>query len=557
MGEGLFRFVFNTLQPRMAQPDTRFYLPTVLTGLTDEDGDKVLPLHSDSWPIGPLEDDSAVTVTTIFHDEFYLYLKNVLIRKHPEEFDPRITSDQFDVIATPGNDKPQLNLSKAKVEGLENARLESDLTVQRAGNGYTSTVTIAFGKFPDLPQALTVSGEYVLDQSLSMADSGKKTVTAQQEKKAPFDWPTFDLSCSGSFQSFVTTLWAEVDWTLSVDGQGQPRIEIDEIRLRGQHTGDEPTLTLDTVSVDKSDPGLLPKELEKAAKTAFDSKAGREGLIARIKETLDEQHNRDSLARELTTNLSSVLDRSIGPAAGGKSVDDSIFARLGSAVNNSASDYYLPAVIFGVTSPKLDPYQLSSIPFQVEVWDTPVDVALNDCALAGIADAIAPADDLVFDPGVTARVWFSTLPDQSTVRYRDADGREQTGTLHAPLKLTGNAVVTIEGQDPIQGPFTVTVASATADTVLPTSGGAHNALDTLTITCTSLSIDADPGNIDINVDIGDSFKDLVNEQLNTTENRKRIVDEINKKLGESGTLTDLGNTISENVRSTITSRLDG
>ncbi|MBY8858548.1 hypothetical protein K7711_18865 [Nocardia sp. CA2R105] len=556
MGESLFRFVFNTLQPRMAVAGTKFYLPTVLSGLTDDHGHKVLPLRSDSWPIGPLQDQGAIAVAGVFGDSFKAYW-SFLIARHPDEFDPRVEADQFDVIETPGNDKPTLNLSNVTVDGLQNARLEPDLVVARAGSGYTSTVTIAFGTFPELPQELTITGDYTLTQSLSMADEGTRTVTAQQEKKAPFAWPTFDYSCAGTFSLFVTTLWAEVDWTLEVDGQGRPIIAISRIRLRGKQVGDDPALTLGPVTVDKYDPGLQPDVLEPAVTQAFGDPNARTELLARIGETLNEQNNRDSLAREPTKNLSSVLDRSIGPAAGGNTVDDSIFARFGSAVNNSASDYYLPAVIFGVTSPKLDPYQLSSIPFQVEVWDTPVDVALNDCALAGIADAIAPADDLVFDPGVTARVWFSTLPDKSTVRYRDAGGHEQTGTLTAPLRLTGTAVVTIEGQDPIQGPFTVTVASATADTVLPTSGGAHNALDTLTITCTSLSIDADPGNIDINVDIGDSFKDLINQELNTTENRKKIVDEINKRLGESGTLTDLGNTISENVRGTITSRLDG
>ncbi|QQQ73404.1 hypothetical protein IOD16_19030 [Saccharothrix sp. 6-C] len=555
MSEGLFRFVFNTLQPRMAEPGTRFYLPTVLSGLTGSDGGTVLPLHADQWRLGALDGDATrTTLNDMFTDAFQSTF-DWMVDTEPEDFDPTIDdSDRYTTIPTPGREAPNLNASGTTVEGLQNARLEPDLDVDRDGTGYTSRITIAFGTFADQPQAVTVSGGFQLDQWLSIADADTGQVTADA-RRAPFAWPTFDLVSTGSFTLSVTDLWADVDWSVTID-QGQPVITVDQLTVRGAEQDSRPTLTLTDVAFDQTD--YINKDVwKKAAEKAFGSDDGQRELVRCLQDTLNEPDNRDNLARGLTDNLRSVLDRSIGTADDSTSVDDNLFQRFRQAVNNPDSDYYLPAGVFAVTSPALDPYQPDTISFQVTLLDTQTSIDLTDNLLVGAANALAPAGRLAFDPGVRATVELSTLADGTTVKVTEPDGHKETKTLSAPLTLSGTVSVAIGDDDPFSGPYTVTIADATVDVTLPTSGGADNALDTLTITCTALTVEADLDDITITAEVGDSFQDIINKELNKPDNKQQVLNRINQELTTPSTLADLGATITTNVRAMLTARLDG
>ncbi|GAA1304169.1 hypothetical protein [Saccharothrix xinjiangensis] len=553
MGEGLFRFVFNTLQPRMAQAGTRFYLPTVLTDLTDDGGDRVLPPHADRWQLGTLTGDTGTSVTGLLVSGFNATFGREIKKG---QIDPPVTLGQFKGIPTPGQEEPTLDVSDATVDGLQNARLEPELTVTREGAGYRSRVTIAFGTFPDLPQAVTLTGTYRLAQSISIEDTKTKQVTTEHHT-APFDWPTFVAAGSGTFQVSVTDLWADVDWTLTLDGEGQPAVGIDALTVRGAAEDGHPTLTLDQLTPEPNNPYADPSIWKNAATEAFTSAQGQAELVARIQDTLNQPDNRDDLARGLTTNLRSVLDRTVGTASGSASVDDNLFDRFRAAVNDPGSDYYLPAAVFGITSPTLDPYSPDEIDFQVDVLGTPTSVTLTDNRMVGAANALTPAGNLAFDPGVTATALLSTLPDGTEVEVRDPEGRQEDRTLTAPLTLTGTATVTISDQDPFDGPYTVTVSHASVDITLPTSGGSHNALDTLTITCTALAVSADTDDITVDADIGDGFKQVINDQLNQPENKREVLDRVNEEIGDRDFLTRLGATITTNVRAMLTERLDG
>ncbi|ROP34842.1 hypothetical protein [Saccharothrix texasensis] len=556
MGEGLFRFVFNTLRPRMAEEGTRFYLPTVLTDLTDSSGGKALPLHADQWQVGTVGGESGQAISTNLVSEFQLAF-GIMVDTKPDDFHPPIDDDDlFTPIATPDKALPNLSASAVTVTGLENARLEPDLVVDRDGDGYTSRIVIAFGAFTDLPRAVTAQGRFQLDQWISIADGdGTSKHVTKAQYRAPFDWPTFDLAGTGKFTLSITDLWADVDWAVTVD-EGQPVITVNQLTVRGAQPGSPPTLALDDIAFDNA-PYISGKVWDDAAEEAFNSDDGKRELVARLQDSLNQPDNLDSLARGLTDHLRSVLDQSIGTADDSTSVDDNLFQRFRQAVNNPDSDYYLPAGVFSVTSPTLDPYQPDTISFQVTLLDTPTTIDLTDNSLVGAANALAPADQLAFDPGVRATVELSTLANGTTVEVTGHDGHKETKTLGAPLTLSGTVSVKIGDDDPFSGPYTVTIADATVDVTLPTSGGADNALDTLTITCTALTVEADLDHIKITAQVGDSFQDIINKELNKPDNKRQVLDRINQELAEPGTLADLGATITTNVRAVLTARLDG
>jgi len=551
----LFRFVFNTLQPRMAKEGTRFYLPTVLTDLTDSSGGKVLPLHADQWRVGTVGGESGQAISTNLATDFQLAF-DTMVDTRPGDFHPPVDDDSFTPIATPGDALPSLNASGVTVTGLENARLEADLVVNRDGNGYTARIAIAFGSFTDLPRAVTVSGDFQLDQSISIADGdGTSQHVTTEQHQAPFDWPTFDLVGTGRFTLSVTDLWADVDWAITVD-QGQPVITVSQLTVRGARQGSLPTLTLGDIDFDNA-PYITGEVWDAAAREAFDSDDGKRELVARLQDSLDQPDNRDSLGRGLTEHLRSVLDGSIGTADDSTSVDDNLFQRFRQAVNNPDSDYYLPAGVFAVASPALDPYQPGTISFQVTVLDTPTTIDLTGNRLVGAANALAPADQVAFDPGVRATVELSTLANGTSVKVTGSGGHRETKTLSAPLTLSGTVSVTIADDDPFSGPYTVTIAGATVDVTLPTSGGADNALDTLTITCTALTLEADLDDITITAQVGDSFQDIINNELNKPANKQQVLERINHEFTTPKTLADLGVTITDNVRGMLTARLDG
>ncbi|MGW4113851.1 hypothetical protein ACWEFJ_23525 [Actinosynnema sp. NPDC004786] len=554
MGEGLFRFVFNTLQPRMARAGTRFYLPTVLTNLTDSGGGKVLPLHADRWEIGGIGGESGNTINNMFASAFNAEFDRQ-VRRQPELYDPRVQIGQYKGIPTPDRKPATLNVAEVTVDGLQNARLRPEPAVRRQGSGYTSRLTIAFGTFPELPAAITVTGGFRLDQWLSIADAKTGEVTTNHHK-APFDWPTFNVAGNGTFVLLVTDLWADVDWTVTVDDEGRPAIGVQALHTRGGEA-ERPTLKLDDVRFEKGNPYVNPETWKRAATLALNSDDGQRELVARIQDTLNEPEHRRSLAAELTKNLRSTLDRSIGAASASTSVDDDLFQRFRRAVNNPKSDYYLPVGVFSVTSPPLDPYRPEPFTFPVTVLDTPTDITLQGNELVGAANALAPADELVFDPGVEAVVRLSTLPDGTEVEVPDAGGHKRTRILKAPLKLTGTVVVKIKGQDPFDGPYSVSVTKSEVHVVLATSGGEHDALDTLTIRCTGLDVRAEPADITVTAEVGDSFEQIINKELNKPENKRKVVDGINRELRKEEILGELSAAITTNTRALLTARLDG
>lgn len=557
MGTNLFRFVFNTLQIRLNDPTKQLWLPRLLQNAKGANPDgKLLPLHQDNWPVGEITGESGEEVMTTFVQNFEVAYYTAT-KKTPPEFDPPIeNASKYSVISTPDHELPVLDLSRLVVEGLQNVFVEPEPEVIVYSGGYRATITITFGtaKDPNLPKTVRLSGRYQLSQSVSMSSDGA-TVTTDKLDKAPFDWPTQVITGTGMFALDVTQVRAVADVLFTVDPKGT-RVSVDHLEFQG--TKDEPVINIDEkdITIDNVNTNMATQLAWKGlAKVALESTDGRAALVKGMNETLNQEDNRKQLSDTLTDSLRSQLDNAIGPTTGdARSVDEDIFARLKLAVNDEHSHYYLPVALLGITSPALDPYQLGDLdPIELNIPDIGSGtLALHDTVVEGIANALAPADRIAFDPGVKATATLSALPDGTEVTV-DGGG---THKLVKPLVVHAKPVLTLDG-DTLEDPaywFKVTVIGPTTELVLGTSGGAANRLDTMVVTLESAVFAA--SDVEAEVYFDSTFDDLINQELakNKEDIHNKLVDAVNKGIEQSR--PQIGQSITARLRDLIASKLD-
>jgi hypothetical protein len=556
MGTSLFRFVFNTLQIRLNDSSKPLWLPKLLRNAKGSNPQgKLLPLYEKNWSVGEITGEAGGMVTTPFVQGAKAAFDKA-VRETPEKFSPPVALKTYYVIETPGHANAVVDLPRLEVAGLDNVFVEPEPEVTARGDGYLAKVVLTFGtaRGPELPKTVRLSGQYRLSQSVSIAKVGESTVTTVKLDKAPFDWPTQVITGKGKFALDVTKVRAIADVLFTVDAKGT-RVSVDKVTFEGTQgapviTIDEKALTIDDVNTEMGR-GLAWKTM---AETALESPDGQAALVRGLNQALNREENRTRLADALTDSLRSQLDNAIGPATGdAKSVDDDIFGRLKRAVNDERSRYYLPVALLGVTSPVLDPYQAALDPIDLDIPDVGKGtLELHDTVVDGIANALAPADRIAFDPGVRVKATLSALPDGTEVTV-DGGGKHKVVN---PILVHGRPVLTIDG-DKLEDPkywFKVTVRGATADLTLGTSGGANNRLDTMVVTLESAVFAA--SDVEVTVFFDSQFDELINQELAKRKDdiRKRVVDAVNKGIAQDR--PRVGQSITTRLRELIASKLD-
>jgi hypothetical protein len=554
MGTDLFRFVFNTLQQRMNDPNNaRLWLPKVLQGISNSAGTgTLLPLHEKNWPLGKVTGGGGDSVTVQFINFFSVQFRRW--SNQEGQFSPPVVAKDFSVVATPGDKDAVLTLPEVDVFGLENATVEPGLEVTEHGNGYRCTITITFGKYQNtsLPKAIRLSGRFELRQSLSIADAGKTEPTQVEETTSPFTWPTFTLVGTGTFALDIEKIHATVDAEIDVDQD--VRVTVTKITVAGTDGAPQIDIDEDALTIDQmAGGGAVSGSWKTIALEALEDGAGQAELIRGLNDALNRTQNLGQLGDTLTKNLRSQLDRTLGPGGGAaKSVDDNLFDRLRHAVNDEHSDYYLPAALLGITAPTLDPYDAGSLdPFDIDIMDSKGQALLSDTVINGIANALAKPDDIAFVPGITVKTTLSALPDGTKVTVNGST-HELTNpiTLHATLAVKLN-------NDLLQDPgywIKVAVTGATADFTLGTSGGAAHRVDTMAIALESATFAAADISIEINFD--SDFDKLINEALAKRKDdlRGKIVKVINDRI--NGDRDNIGKSITTRARDLIEAKLD-
>jgi hypothetical protein len=226
------------------------------------------------------------------------------------------------------------------------------------------------------------------------------------------------------------------------------------------------------------------------------------------------------------------------------------FDRIRVALNNPASDWYLPKVLCSNDNPSLEPYTIPRIDIGSQnisglTWEPNT---LSNVVLNGIANNVLPAANIQLKSGV---VYLTTLQGQLNPPPSFSCSN---GPIPAPpLKLTGSFSLQPPMMDAITGSFVVNVANSSLyiDAV-----AAGEDLDHLVITVQQLQLKAAVSDISVTFTFppGSGLDGMVTQIANSSSVKTSLLEKINSELASN--LGTISSSVTDGAKSGINSRLD-
>jgi len=577
MSSGLFGFIFNTLWKRLNNPrNTKLWVPKMLQGVDNESGPgKLLPLKESKFNIGDITGEAGALFRDNMIGQWWVGLAAEYGELKGTRLIPnaKVVAEQrfHQPIPCPEQPWPQLTLSDLTVYGLDNTWVLPDPLVTQPGTGYRAIITIQFGRYPDLRQ-VEIEGDYLLQQCACSA----LATEADEPKPTTCDkwFPTEHIDGEGTFKTTLTNVFADVEIEVLIAGTDPARrlqLSVNHITIRGPQPGSVPPSTVTDLTVKTTWAYMANKVWIPHARKALESEDGRRGLIKNLNTSLNKQSTREQFARLFEEKLNQAFDDAFAtvPAGGLPSAtgqgginpfDQYVFDRMRVAFNNPDSDFYLPKMICGFTSPQLEPYQIERISLGNQNYEGIEfqDAQFLQCLVTGFSNNQAPVDQMSMAPiAIDARLSVSTLapPPQVTV-----SGGETRQVPDAPLTMAGRFSMSAQDLDgPIDGGFTVKFRRSNLVTTVDLSGDelddSGRGLRSLKINFQKLQLEAPLSEASIELHVDSEFGDIINQVLNKDEIKSKAVQSINNQAVQS--LGEISRTATENVSKTLASRLDG
>jgi hypothetical protein len=554
MGVGLFGFIFKTLRVRTNDPNnSKYWLPAKLDEIDNPSGPgKLLPLHGTNWDLGDVTGPSADYVTAITTSQWW----TVTTVTNPEPFKDETP------ISCPDKPLPHLKLPTMTILGLDNVWVEDNPEIDTNGTGYVATIAVRFGyydqkSFPQLGP-VTLDGTWTLTQCVCSALKSAPTVCDGKLSET--------INGEGPVTAVLTDVYAEALVDIRVAGVGAERavvVTVQHINLRGLPPAPAPTIAITKLNFTTSQSPLVKKEWIKAARRALTNPDATKAMIANVNAALNEPNNLAKLSDTLNRKFAGIIDDTLGTIPAGKlpsgqgapnPVDLYLFDRTRYALNNPASQFYVPRVILGVADPKLEPDNIDSIDLGAQSIDDFdfTSIRLTQVVLTGLSNAVTPVGQLTFreeQGDVDATIALGTLSPPPVV----AVGGRNIQVPPPPLQITGNFTLMIDGVDqPTTGSAVITVAPAQIAVTMHLDGPDAA---TLTVTFRSVSLAANPDAIKVKLSLVSDFSDIINEVINQPSIKQKVLDGINQRA--SGHLDRLSSAATDKVRQVIAEKLDG
>jgi hypothetical protein len=551
MSTGLLHFVYNTLCPRLNNPQNHLFLPKQLNDLQNPNGGgKLLPMTGTDWNIGAITGQEGHSLAVIIANAWWT------------QFTRNPDAKNRTGIPCPDNQWPQFAFPEVTVNGLSNVRILPDLTVVPTQGGYQITVTLHFGDYQGevggiAMEAVQLTGKYSLKQSVCSAP--------EDQPNACDHWKSDDLEGDGQFTATFKDVFMDATLTLQVAGQGGQRslqVTVDSLKLHGQQESEFPTYTIDNLTVDNTSAIFSANHVWiPAAKKALQAPDGEKAIMQNLTDMLNQEQNRQSIAKSLTEQAATLLDNALGKLSNLPDVaqtevtnafDQYLYDRLRGALNDSNSNFYLPKAVFRFSNPQLEPYSIQNMdlgPQSMGGLDF-TSVTLTSGVVHGFSNLQLAPEQLLFD-GADAhlnKLEVSALnpPPQVTV-----NGSNQQ-VPSPPLKAEGQFALTADGVDgPLTGGYTITIQHSNLQAVLHFAG---QSVEDLQITCTQLGFQASTGDVQIHISIDSDFEDLINAIFNQDSIKSKLIAGLNDQAQKS--LSDISQFMTDDVKKYLTSQLD-
>ncbi|MCP4220048.1 MAG: hypothetical protein GY765_35785 [bacterium] len=563
MSNNLFMFLYKTLLKRADNPgNSTYFLPNVLD--RDSDGKPLLPISEKDWSLGTITGDQGLFLSSFFVQQWGFKLGH----DKGSAF-----SDHHQVITCP--DSPWVNLSfpTVNIDGLQNLYALDNPVVNGSPEGYTATISMVFNHYTtkdfkpkagaktlvvkDKPM-ITVYGEYCITQCLCTAPKAETNPTKCD------NWDSTSVKGTGKMKFPVDNAWVDADITIRIDtstGQRALKVDVTHLTLRGKKKGTTPTvhednmdLTLDS-KIWIAQAMWLPK-----AKDAITSTSGQEGVFKKLNLALNTDGNLNSLSSTFTSQLNKALADALGdiPASGlpndsgqkvQNQVDHFLFDWARYAVNNPQSQAYLPAFVYNMNNPQMEPYNMDkiTIPDQTKDEMTFSNTVIADLDIVGLSNILAPAKTLVFsDEDISAKVNLSTMKPGPTVKVSGQDKQVPS----PPLTAKGKFSMDINGSPLTNGTFELTIDTSKVSIVMAPKGPQLNQLQ---LNMQTLTLEVQPEAITVKIDLGTPFDPTINTVLNNDDNKREIVDALNTHV--AGNMQAISSEASSKVQAAVAAKL--
>ena len=553
MGVGLFGFIFKTIRGRANDPKNgKFWLPAKLEEIDNPSGPgKLLPLQGKNWDLGDVTGPSGSDVSLVITTQWW----TVKTIDDPDPF-----ADMMP-IACPDRPSPHLTLPQATILGLDNVWVEDNPTIESNSTGYTATIAVRFGYYDQksYPQLgpLTIEATWTLEQCVCAAL--KSAPAACTDMRDTVDG-------KGPVTVKLTDIYADALVDIRISGSGAQRaisLTVEKIQIRGIPPNPNPTVTITKLDFSTSEGRMVKNEWLKAARRALTDPNSVSAMMGNVNAELNKPGSLAKLAETLQGKLASIIDDTLGSVPAGQlpsgqqapnPVDQYLFDRARFALNNPASQIYVPRIILGINDPKLEPDNIDSIDLGSQSVEGIAfnNLKLTQAVITGISNAATPANQMIFhqDAGnVDVTVALSSLSPPPLV----AVGGRNIQVPAPPLRISSNFSFTVEDDPTVNpGSIVITIDGAQIATTIHFSGPDAA---TLTITFTSIHLAAKPAAIKVTLSLDASLLDVINQVVNAPTVKQKVLDGINQRA--AGHLDKLSKAATDKVREVIAQKLDG
>ncbi|MFI5825077.1 hypothetical protein ACIA8I_39350 [Streptomyces rishiriensis] len=571
MGTTLVTFVYTTMRKRLNNPDSRYWLPTVLGQVKAPDGGTLNPLRAPMWRLDTLGSEHGAAVGDTIADSWWKVVgyafdaaverRNELeeqgrdvpqeLRDLPENLDAFISG------RSEARPWPSLSFSSLDIHHLPNASVGELTGLTKTADGYRGTVRITLGSYTAGEWAgksrIRITGRYRLSQEVVAADDSGDDSTGPLPPTTTVvrglegvSWPTQVVEGKGRVALTVKDLAFDVGVGLHVSGSGSRRTLAARVDSIGVAAGSRPTFSLaeeDLTIEDEWTDRELIEGWKGAALDAINHPDAGAAFRAALEAALSAPRQREEFSTAVTQQLAAVLDGVLIPVpdgalptgesgAGPGPVEQYLFDRLRYAMNSPSSDYYPPAVVHSVQDPGLAPLRIASLDLgEQSVDDIELSsVRLRDITVEGIPNVLIPPEDArLTDGGIDVGLRFGRIAGRPDIPgTRGTDGSPHR-VPEPPLVLTGRFEAVFQPDDEdnvIQGDITATVMRPSLLMGLVFDGPDADALQ---ISVRSLDLELPPEELTVDVATGEVFREVIRTLFNSVDVKTKILQEIHAR----------------------------
>lgn len=401
----LFQFIFTTICASANNPKSKFFLPTVLSGI-QSGGSSIIPLKEKSWNVGTLTGSNASFISQQISNSYTQI---------------SVPDQNQEAIPLPSNPNPTLNLQDPKginmvtINGLDNANVQSfqNYNYDEATASVTADIVMNFNYWTNNPgelqpgqkiTPLSISTPFVLTQNLCIANVSAPTTCIDSSA------PPVVVEGVGNFQANISSLQFTASIKISVlDNRAGLNCQVTNINLITTGAA-APKFQNISVQLTNSNPALSGI-IGNLINSALSSSDASGAIFSQMGASLNTDGNLKALSGTLTNQLASFLDNHLSPVVGqlpsdsGQQatnlVDLYLFDRVRYSLNDPTSGWYVQTLLQQYKNPPLNPFKPNDISlgsFDLFSGFTLSNATLTNVVVNGFPNATIPAANMILSP---------------------------------------------------------------------------------------------------------------------------------------------------------------